>query len=188
MARRALRYVLLSVTAAFVNKLARDPRDLIFRRVRSCQLMTTVACVGDRLLGFPVTVETRCVLRRDGFESRGARRVADGAVVVLRWRVREPQQRNHVLMPVMRELDRKLKPGRRVTKRESHLIARRCLRMANGADRRPRTAEELRPVTTHTRVVARIILDVRKSYFVAGVASGPVFLRGVRELGIISRG
>jgi hypothetical protein len=34
--------------------------------------------------------------------------MADRAVVVVLWRVREPQQRNYVLMLVMRKLDREL--------------------------------------------------------------------------------
>src|SRR5215217_8118412 len=150
--------------------------------------MTTVAVVGDRLLRLPMAVKTRPVVCRGRFESWSAWRVADGAVVVLRCRMSEPQPGNHILMPVVRELDRELEPGRRITKCESHIIARRRLRMANGADQWFCTAEELRPVTAHTRIVAWIIFDVRKSYFVAGVASGAVFLCGVGELRIISRG
>ena len=149
--------------------------------------MTTVAVISHRLLRLPMAVETRPVVCRGGPESCSAGRVTDSAVVVLRWRMSEPQQGNHILMPVVRELDRELKPGRRITKRESHIIARRCLHMANGADRWPCTTEELRPVTAHTGVVARIVSDIRKSYFVAGVASGPVFLRGVGELRVINR-
>lgn len=149
--------------------------------------MTTVAVVSDRLLRLPMTVETRSVLCRRRLECCIAWRMADGAVVVLRRRMSKPQQSNHVLMPVVRKLNRELEPRRRITKRESHIVPRRRLHMTNRTDWRPCAAEELWPVTAHTCVVIRIIFDVRKSYFVAGVASGPVFLRGVGELRVINR-
>ena len=150
--------------------------------------MTAVAVVRDGLLRLPMAVETRRMACRDRLESRSARRMADGAVVVLLGRMSKPQQGNHVLMPIVRELDCELERGRRITECKSRFIARRRFRMANGADCRPCTAEKLRPVTAHTGVVAGIIFNIRKSYFVAGVASGLVFLCGVGELRIISHG
>src|SRR5512132_2696144 len=111
-----------------------------------------------------MAVETRRMACRDRLESRSARRMADGAVVVLLGRMSKPQQGNHVLMPIVRELDCELERGRRITECKSRFIARRRFRMANGADCRPCTAEKLRPVTTHTGVVAGIIFNIRKSY------------------------
>src|ERR1044071_7541339 len=91
-------------------------------------------------------------------EGGGSRSMADGAVVVvLRRRMFEPQQRNHVLMPVMRKLDRELQLRRRVAKRVTGIIAWRGLRMTNRTDWRPRATEELRPVTTHACIVTGVI-------------------------------
>ena len=70
--------------------------------------MATVAVVGDRLLRLPMAVETRSVIRRNSLEGCSAGRVADRAVVVTLRRVRESQQRNYILMPIMRKLDREL--------------------------------------------------------------------------------
>ena len=89
--------------------------------------------------------------------------MTDSAVVVTLRRVCETQQRDHVLVLVVRKLDRELKLRRRIAKRVTRLIARRRLRVTHGTDRRPRAAEELRPVTTHARIVARIIVDIRES-------------------------
>ena len=109
MTRRALRDVLLSFTASFVHKLHRDSRDLIGRCVRSGQLMTTVAVVGDRLLRLPMAVETRSVIGRRSFERRRSRSMTDRAVVViLRWMC-EPQERDRILVLVVWKLDRELK-------------------------------------------------------------------------------
>ena len=100
--------------------------------------------------------------------------MADGTVVVTLLRVREPQLCDHVLVPVMRKLDRKLQLRRRIPKNEPRLILWRSFRVTNRADRRPRAFEKLRPVTTHTRVVIRVILDVGKSR-----GFGPVFCRNL---------
>lgn len=70
--------------------------------------MTTVAVVRDRLLRLPVAVEARRVVLRRGLERFSTWRVTDGAVVVVLRRVRESQQRNYILMPIMRKLDREL--------------------------------------------------------------------------------
>ena len=71
--------------------------------------MTAVAVIRDGLLRFPVTVEARRMIGRHCLEGRGTLRVANGAVViVLRWRVREPPHRNHILVLVVRKLDREL--------------------------------------------------------------------------------
>ena len=113
--------------------------------------------------------------------------MADRTVVVLRWRMSEPQQSNYILVPVVRELDRELLPGRRITKRVSHIIARRCLRMANGADRRPCTAEELRSMTAHTRVVAWIVGDIREPYLVAAITGRLVFACGMGKFRVVNR-
>ena len=71
MASRTLRDVLLPLTTSFVNELRRDSLRRIGYHVRSCrELVTSVAVRGHRLLRFPVTVETRCVITRNGFERR----------------------------------------------------------------------------------------------------------------------
>ena len=117
MARRALRDVLFLLTAAFVNVLRRDPFRRISDHVRSCRaLVATVAVRGHRLLRLPVTVETRCVIGRNRFERRSPRSVTEGAVVVA-----------HVLMFVVRKLDRELQLGDRIAKCVTHIITWRRL-------------------------------------------------------------
>src|ERR1051325_40257 len=114
--------------------------------------------------------------------------MTDGAVVVLLRRMRETQERDRVLVLVVRKLDHELKLRLRIAKVVTSIIARRSLRVTHRTDRRARTAEELRPVTTHTSIVARVILDVRESDFVTAIASGAVFLGGVGKFPVISRG
>ena len=122
----------------------------------------------------------------DCLEGGGSRQVADGAVVViLRRRMFEPQQCNHVLMPVMWKLDRKLQLCRRVAKRITHIDAWRGLRVTDRTNRRPRAAEELRPVTTHACIMTGVIRDIGKSYLVTRVAGCAMFLRGVRKFRVI---
>jgi hypothetical protein len=91
--------------------------------------------------------------------------------------MREPQQRDHILVPVMWECDRELLYPSRISKRQPSLITRRRLRVTDRTDRRARTAEELWPVTTHTRIVARIILDIGKGDLVTGITRRLVFFR-----------
>ena len=150
--------------------------------------MTAIAVRGNWFLGLPVTVETRSVVAGRGFERRRPGSMTDGAVVVLLRRVRETQERDRVLVLVVRKLDRELKLRLRIAKVVTSIIARRSLRVTHRTDRRPRTAEELWPVTTHTSIVARVILDVRESDFVTAIASGAVFLGGVGKFPVISRG
>lgn len=85
-------------------------------------------------------------------------------------------------MFVVRKLDRKLKFPSRISKRKPCLVTRRRLRVTPGTDRRPRAAEELPPVTTHTRIMAWIIIDVGKGYLVTRIARGAVFLRRMRKI------
>jgi hypothetical protein len=108
MARRAFSDVLLLLAATIVDELRRDPFRHWLRGVRRREFVTAVAVVRDRLLRFPVTVETRTVTGRHRFEHLGALRVTDGAVVVTLRRMRESQLRDHILVPVMRKLDREL--------------------------------------------------------------------------------
>lgn len=111
-----------------------------------------------------------------GFERGGPRSVTDRAVVVALWRVCETQERDRVLMLVVRKLGGELQLRSRITKRVTRIITRRGLRMTHRTDLRPRTAEKLRPVTTHARGVIGIIGDIREGYFVTRVASCFVFL------------
>ena len=128
-------------------------------------------------------------------EGRGPRRVTDRAIVVVLLRrmrerdclLRASHECDHVLMLVVWELGVELQLRRGISKCETHIIARRRLRMTHRTDRRSCAFEKLRPVTAHTRVVAGIIVDVGKRDFVAAIASGPVFRRGVRELRVIDR-
>jgi hypothetical protein len=138
--------------------------------------MTSIAVRGDWFLRLPVTVETRGVLRRNRFERGGSRCVTDGAVIVALRRMREAQKGDRVLVLVVWKLGRELELRRGIAKRVTHIITRRCFRMTHGTDRRPRTAEELRPVTTHARFMAGIIRDVRKRDLVAGDAGCLVLL------------
>ena len=121
------------------------------------------------------------MIRRHSFKGSCARSVTDRAVVVALRRVRETQQRNHVLMPVMRKLDRELQLRRGIAERVPHVIAWRSLRVTHGTDRRSCAAEELWAMTAHTRVVTRIIIDIRERYLVTRVAGRFVFLCGVRK-------
>lgn len=172
MARRAFRDVLFLLAAAVVDKLRRDPFRRFFRSVGRGQFVTAVAVVGDRLLRLPVTVETRAVPGWRRLEHRGALPMTDGAVVVTLRRMRESQQRDHVLVPVVRKLDRKLELHRWISKRQSRLITRRRLRVTHGTNGRPRAAEELRAMTTHARIMARVIVDIRKLDLVTRIARG----------------
>ena len=184
-AGRTFRDMLFLLTPTIVYELWRDSKRRFFRSVRRRELMTAVAVAGDWLLRFPVTVETRTVTCRRRLEHRRARRVADSAAV------------DHILVSVVRKFDRKLKFPRGVSKRKPRFVARRRLRVTDRTDRRPRTAEELRPVTAYTRIVAGIIRDVReRRYFgpiftwelVTCIAGCFVFGCGMGKLGIISRG
>jgi hypothetical protein len=103
-------------------------------------------------------------------ERRGARRVTDGAAV------------DHILMFVVRKLDRELKFPSRVSKRKPRFVAWRRLRVTPGTDRRSRAAEKLPPVATHTCIVAWIIIDIGKRYLVTRITRRPVFLRRVRKI------
>ena len=96
-AGRTFRDMLFLLTPTIVYELWRDSKRRFFRSVRRRELMTAVAVAGHWLLRFPMTVETRAVICRHGLEHRGARRVTDGAAV------------DHVLVFVVRKLDRELK-------------------------------------------------------------------------------
>ena len=94
--------------------------------------MTAVAVVRDWLLRFPVTVKARRMFGRNGFERRSALTVTDSAVVIiLRRSMREPQHRNHVLVPIVRKLDLELQFCRRIPERKPRAIPRRGLRMTH---------------------------------------------------------
>lgn len=163
MARRALRDVLLLLTAAVVNELRRDPLwSISHHEWGGGELVTSVAVRSHRILRFPMTVETRCVIGRNSFERRGPCSMTDSAVVVALRRVRETQQCNCILMFVVRKLDVELQLRSGIPKRVTRFIARGGLRMTHRTDRRLRTAEELRTVTTHTRVMIGVIGNVRK--------------------------
>ena len=108
MARRALRNVLLLLTTTIVHELRRDPRRLSEHVRCARELVTAVAVGGDWFLRFPVTVKTRSVICRRGFERRGSRSVTDRAVVITLRRVRETQEGDRVLVLVVRKLDREL--------------------------------------------------------------------------------
>jgi hypothetical protein len=169
MTRRTLGHVLLSLASSFMHELDRDPRRLIISYVRGNKLVTTITVRGDWLLRLPVTIEARRVICWSRFEDNSAWLVADRAVVViLHWGMRKcacrlwtTQERNHVLVFVVRKLDRELQLRRRITKRQSRLITRRSFGVTDGTDRRSRAFEKLRAVTTHTRVMSRVIDDVR---------------------------
>ena len=116
---------------------------------------------------------------RDSLERRGALSVTDRAVVITLRRMRESQQRDHILVTVVWKLDRELQIERRISEWKPCLITRRRLRVTHGTDLRSRTAEELRPMTTHTRIVTWIIIDIRKLYLVTRITRRPMFLRRV---------
>src|SRR5688572_25954132 len=82
------------------------------------------------------------------------------------------QSRNHVLVLVMRKLNQKLARRLRIAKSKTHIVPRRDLRMTNRADDGFRASEKLRPVTTDTRVVSRIIGNVGKLSHLFPVLSG----------------
>lgn len=98
---------------------------------------------------------------------------------------------DYVLMFVMRKLNRELQSRSGIAKRESSFVTRRSLFVTDGTDRRPRAAEELRPVTTHTRIVIGIVDDVRKlrpiltRNHVTRFALSLMLLRGVGKLRVI---
>ena len=126
------------------------------------------------------------MIGRHSLERRRALSMTDSAVVVILRRMREPQHRDHVLVLIVRKLDRELQLQRRIPKRISRLIARRRLRVTHRADRRPGAAEELRSMTTHACIVTRVILDIRKRNLVTRATRGPMLRRRVRKLRIIS--
>ena len=187
MTRRALRDVLFLLAAAFVYELRRDSRR-IGQHVRCFrQLVTAIAVRRDWFLRFPVAVETRRMIFGCCLDRRGPRSVTDRAVVIVLLRRMCERHGDYVLVLVVRKLDIELQLRRRVSKRETSIVARRRLRVTHRTDRRACAFEKLRPVTAHTRVMAGIIVDVGKRDFVAAIASGPVFRRGVRELRVIDR-
>jgi len=106
--RRTFRDVLFLLTTAIVYKLRGDSFRRFLRCVRRREFVTAVAVIGHWLLRFPVTVETRRMIGRHSFERLGALAVTNRAVVVTLRRMRESQQGDYVLMPVMRKLDREL--------------------------------------------------------------------------------
>ena len=122
------------------------------------------------------------------FEGRGTLAVTDSAVVVVLRRMREPQHRNHVLVLVVRKLDRELQFRRRIPESKTRLIARRGLRMTNRADWRPGPTEELRPMTAYTGIMTWIILDIRKRYLVTRITRRSMLRRSVRKLRVINSG
>ena len=191
---RALGYVLLFLATSFMQILDRNPHWLSDWYVRRRKLVTAVAVGGDGLLRFPVAVETGRVISWRRLERCGPCRVADGAVVVALLCVRETHHRDHVLVSIVRKLDRELQLRRRISKRISRLVTRRSLRMTNGTDGRLRAFEKLLPVTAHASVVIRIVLDIRIGgrifcrYLVTGITGCLVLLCGVGEFRIISRG
>jgi hypothetical protein len=164
--------MLTLLAATFVNELDRDSRRISNRHVRSCEFVTAITVIRDWLLRLPMTVEARRVICGHSFESSCARCVANRAVVIALLRVGETQHCDHSLVPIVRKFDRELQLRSGIPKREARLIARRRLRVTNRTDWRPRTAEKLRSVTTHTGVVLRVIFDV-------GVCRdfGPIFSR-----------
>ena len=82
----------------------------------------------------------------------------------------------------MWKLDRELKFPSWISKRKPRLVTRRRLRVTHGTDRRPRATEKLPPVTTHTSIVARIIIDIGKGYLVTRITRGPMLLRRMRKI------
>ena len=109
MARRAFRNVLLLLAPTLMHKLLRDPYGPGKAVRRARELVTAIAVRGDWLLRLPMTVETRSVICWRGFERRRSRPMTDGAVVVILRRMRETQERDRVLMLVVRKLDCELK-------------------------------------------------------------------------------
>lgn len=106
--RRTFRDVLFLLATTVMYELRRDPFRRLLGRVGRRELVAAVAVVGNRLLRFPVTVETRAVTGGHRFEHLGALPVTDRAVVITLRRVRESQHRDRILVPVMRKLDREL--------------------------------------------------------------------------------
>jgi hypothetical protein len=106
---RTFRDVLFLLAATIVNEFRGDPYRRFLRCVRrGREFVTAVAVIGHWLLRFPVTVETRFVTGRSGLEHRSTLPVTDRATVIILRRVREPQHRDHILVPVVRKLDREL--------------------------------------------------------------------------------
>ena len=147
--------------------------------------MTAVTVVRDRLLRFPVAVKALRMIGRHCLERRGTLSVTDSTVVVVLRRMREPQHRDHVLVFVVRKLDRELQLRRRIPEGKPRLITRRGLRMTHRTDWRPSTAEELWSMTAYARIVTRIILDIRKRYLVTRTTCGFMFRRRVGKLRIV---
>src|SRR5690348_12641339 len=101
--RRTFRDVLFLLTTTIVYELRGDPCRRFIRGAGRCEFVTTVTVAGDWLLRLPVTVETRSMICRPSLRHRGPLPMTDGAIVVALRHVRESQQRDHILMLVMRK-------------------------------------------------------------------------------------
>lgn len=97
-------------------------------------------------------------------------------------------------MPVMRKLDQELARRCGIAERETRIIPRRNLRMANGTDGGLCPFEKLRTMATDACIVAGIVCDVGKvpylfpiigRNFVAGIAGLLVLFGSVGESGIV---
>src|SRR3989442_10276768 len=95
-------------------------------------------------------------------------------------------------MLVMWKLDHELSPAQRISKCKPRLIPRRNFGVTNRTNDRLSAFEKLRTMTTYTRVMVRIVGDVRVisnlspvagRNFVAGIASFLVLFFGVGEIG-----
>ena len=119
-------------------------------------------------------------------------------VVVLLGRMREggsiarfEEARDHVLVFVVRELDRELQSRRRIAKCVARFVTRRRLSMADGPDLRTCAFEELRAMTAYAGSMIRVVDDVGKlgptfaRNRVTRFALGLVLLGCVREPGVI---
>ena len=100
-------------------------------------------------------------------------------------------------MLVVRKLDQKLAGSRWVTKRETHIVLRRYLRVATGTNDRLRTFEKLRTMTANAGSVTGKVCNVGKvSYLfpvgrrnlVASVARALMFFSCVGETGVVDGG
>ena len=98
-------------------------------------------------------------------------------------------------MLVVRKLDLELLWFRWIAKGKAGVIIRRHLCMAVSTDNGLRAFEKLRPMTTHTGVMVRIVRDigkpahffpVRRRVFVACIAGFLMLFGGVRESRVIN--
>src|SRR5437762_4047819 len=98
-------------------------------------------------------------------------------------------------MLVVRKLDLELLWFRWIAKGKAGVILRRHLCMAVSTDNGLRAFEKLRPMTTHTGVMVRIVRDIGKPahffpvrcrVFVAGIAGFLMLFSGVRESRVIN--